>query len=94
MDSYPRLGNGKDYGLMPQPTDARTCLEFLARKITGDIPISVNPISEEQYNTQLTEYILTYVDSKLACNRCCPMKKSHNRLKIHELDYIKTFEEI
>lgn len=88
MNEYPRLGNGKDYGIVSPPTDASVCLEFLARKITGSVPYTTIPESPEQYNTELTEYILNYVRTNLSCTRDCPIRHKADNLKVHDGDYL------
>lgn len=92
--SYPRLGNGQDYGIVEPPTDAQECLDFLARKILKENLFSIDLISRDQYNTYLTKAILKKLENKLACNRKCPFREVPNNLHVHELDYIQNFENI
>lgn len=48
-----KLTNGKDYGLFPAPMKAQVALNELCRYFLGEDWFSVNPISQEQINTEI-----------------------------------------
>lgn len=47
----PKLGNGRDYGLMPQPTSDAAALDWLADKALDGGWHVVSPMCREQANT-------------------------------------------
>lgn len=46
-----RLGNGGDYGIMPQPTDAQAALDRLAETVLGPGWHVASPMCGDQANT-------------------------------------------
>ena len=48
-----KLTNGKDYGIFAPPMDAQVALIELAHHFLGEDWYSVNPISQEQINTEI-----------------------------------------
>lgn len=48
-----KLTNGKDYGIFAPPMDAQTALNELCHHFLGEDWYSVNPVSQEQVNTEI-----------------------------------------
>lgn len=67
----PKLGNGKDYGIMPPPTTDRQALDWLAGKALDEGWYVVDPMCREQANTCMAADI-----AKRLCRRdACPFRK-------------------
>ena len=48
-----KLTNGKDYGIFAPPMDAQVALIELCHHFLGEDWYSVNPVSQEQINTEI-----------------------------------------
>lgn len=48
-----KLTNGKEYGIFAPPMDAQVALNELCRHLLGEDWYSVNPVSQEQINTEI-----------------------------------------
>lgn len=48
----------EDYGVFSPPMDAQTAVDFLKRYLLGENWYTVNPISQEQINTEIVHQIL------------------------------------
>lgn len=66
-----RLGNGGDYGIMPQPTDAQTALDRLAETVLGPGWHVVSPMCGDQANTCCAIEV-----ARKSCSRTrCPFRR-------------------
>lgn len=66
-----KLGDGKDYGIMPQPTKAQDALDWLGDKCLGPGWYYVNPVCQDQVNT-----VLAIAVAHRSCSRtACPFRK-------------------
>lgn len=66
-----RLGNGGDYGIMPQPTDAQTALDWLAETVLGPGWHVVSPMCGDQANTCCAVEV-----ARKSCSRTrCPFRR-------------------
>lgn len=66
-----RLGNGGDYGIMPQPTDAQTALDWLAETVLGPGWNVVSPMCGDQANTCCAIEV-----ARKSCSRTrCPFRR-------------------
>lgn len=48
-----KLTDGKDYGMFAPPMDAQVALNELCHHLLGEDWYSVNPVSQEQINTEI-----------------------------------------
>ena len=63
-----KLTDGKDYGMFAPPMDAQVALIELAHHLLGEDWCSVNPISQEQINTEIVyEIERKYVKKVPSC---------------------------
>ena len=65
------LGDGEDYGLMPQPTKAQAALDWLGDRCLGAGWYVANPICQDQVNTCLA----VAVAERSCCRTGCPFRK-------------------
>jgi hypothetical protein len=63
-----KLTDGKDYGIFAPPMDAQVALNELAHHLLGEDWYSVNPVSQEQINTEIVyEIERKYVKKVPSC---------------------------
>lgn len=66
-----RLGNGGDYGIMPQPTDAQAALDRLAETVLGPGWHVASPMCGDQANTCCAVEV-----ARKSCSRTrCPFRR-------------------
>lgn len=78
-DHIMSLTDGKDYGLCAPPMDAQIALSELARFFLGDDWCCVNPMSQEQINTEIVAEIETRYEKNR--QRCYIQKQSEKTLQ-------------